>query len=77
MGIVEGEGAIAKLLEVVGESTDPRQCAPHTIRARFGTEPLNWQGHFVYFQNVMHRSKTPDEVKRDIELFKALTTPAS
>jgi nucleoside diphosphate kinase len=41
MGIVEGEDAIVKLLNLSGRETDPRQCAPHSIRARFGTKPLD------------------------------------
>jgi nucleoside diphosphate kinase len=74
VGIVEAEKAISKLLTICGEATDPRDCGPETIRARFGTKPYFRHGAFVYYQNVIHRSKNEREAATDLRIAHKLLT---
>jgi nucleoside-diphosphate kinase len=56
--IVEGEGAIEKVFAICGP-TDPAEAAPGTIRRDFGESKP---------KNVVHRSDSPEAVKKEIGL---------
>jgi nucleoside-diphosphate kinase len=69
IGVVEGENAIEKLRELIGEQTNPDECRPGTIRHRFGVRPSVVVGKSIYHLNVLHRSKTVDEARRELDLY--------
>jgi len=68
VGIVEGDGAIKKLLEICGESYNPNECAPGTIRREFAPRMPHWTGKRTYWLNVIHQPKDEEEAARDLEL---------
>jgi nucleoside-diphosphate kinase len=57
--VFEGEGAVAKVRTIMG-ATDPAKAAPGTIRADFGIDIQ---------QNAVHGSDSPENAKKEIELF--------
>jgi nucleoside-diphosphate kinase len=59
VAVLEGEGAIRRLAEVVGP-TDPEKAPPGTIRRDFG---LNIE------KNSVHRSDGPDTAEAEIRWF--------
>lgn len=63
--IVEGDDAIAKVLDIIGHKTDPAACAPGSIRHLFGSRVPIRAGKFVYWRNVAHRSKNDEEAEND------------
>lgn len=72
LGLVHGEEAVMRLLYVAGETTNPSECRPDSIRYRFGIrEPMVVRGA-RYFLNAIHRPKTPDEAAVHIALFRRL-----
>jgi|GEM_PF-3922609 len=63
-GRVEGERAVERMVEIVGEKSYATECRPGTIRFVFGDRRPGW-GHF----NAIHRPKTAGEVTSHLELF--------
>lgn len=59
VSVLEGEGAIALNREIMG-ATNPKQAAPHTIRADFATS---------IDENAVHGSDGPDTAKQEISFF--------
>ena len=62
--------SIRRLLAVAGVHSDPRQCAPNSIRFRFGTHGIperidDWD----WWDNAFHRPVDMREAKRDLNLF--------
>ncbi len=57
--VLEGEDAIARNREVMG-ATDPRQAAPHTIRADFADNVE---------ENAVHGSDAPETAASEIAFF--------
>jgi nucleoside diphosphate kinase len=59
--------SIERLLEIVGTESDPRACAPSSIRARFGirAEPV-YVGADLWWQNAFHRPIDIREAQRDL-----------
>ena len=57
--VIEGDGAVAKLREVVG-STDPKKANVGTIRATFGKSVGD---------NAIHASDSPESATREISFF--------
>lgn len=72
LGLVHGEGAIMKLLQLAGEHTSPAACHPHSIRYRFGVKEPMIVGSASYFLNAIHRPKTLEEATLHVELFSRL-----
>lgn len=72
LGLVHGEDAIMRLLELAGDKTDPRECRPGSIRYQFGIRDPMVVGGARYFLNAIHRPKTPDEAAMHIALFRRL-----
>ncbi len=71
-GLVVGENAINKLLQITGTELDPVGCAPESIRFKFGEKkPLMIDG-VRYYKNVIHRSRNETEAKNDIKVFRIL-----
>lgn len=64
LGIVEGENAITRLVEITGERYEPALCNPHSIRFRFGDHTAGLEHH-----NAIHRPKTPEEVEHNFKVF--------
>jgi nucleoside diphosphate kinase len=69
IALVEGENAIARLVEVCGLFTNPSKCVAGTIRRLFGDAPINLPNGQQYYRNAIHRPQNKEEVKRDRELF--------
>jgi nucleoside-diphosphate kinase len=59
VGVLEGEGAIAKWRETMG-ATDPAKAAPGTVRRDFGTNVE---------RNATHGSDAPDTARWEIGFF--------
>ncbi len=71
-GLVTGEDAVDRLLQITGTKLDPVDCAPNSIRFRFGRQkPLMING-VRYYINIIHRSRNKIEAKKDIEVFHTL-----
>ena len=62
--VYEGEDAIQKIREVVGE-TNPEKAAPTTIRGKYG-RIVSTTG---VFENVVHASDSPEGAEREIKLW--------
>lgn len=77
IGIIEGENAMKKLLNLCGEETSPVACRVGTIRARFG-EPIPLPaGERFYWRNAIHRPKTQEEAANDLLVANRLLKPES
>lgn len=71
-GLVTGEDAINRLLQITGTELDPVDCAPSSIRSRFGgRKPLMIDG-VRYYINIIHRSRNKIEAEKDIGVFHTL-----
>jgi len=57
--VVEGEGAIAKVREIMG-ATNPKDAAPGTIRADFASDVEH---------NIVHGSDSPESAEFEIPYF--------
>ncbi|MEO0132084.1 MAG: nucleoside-diphosphate kinase [candidate division WOR-3 bacterium] len=57
--LLTGENVQRRLREFIG-ATDPKQAAPHTIRARFGT---------TITQNAVHASNPDEDPAKEIRIF--------
>ena len=68
IGIVSGDNAIEKLIEVCGTETNPFNCKKGTIRNLFGVHKLQFYNGTGYYQNAIHRPKTEIEFKKDIDI---------
>ena len=64
--IIEGEGAILKLRELMG-ATDPREAAPGTIRGDLKEEDIFTEDKTM--KNIVHGSDSPQSAKREIGIF--------
>ena len=75
IGLIRGDDAIARLLEICGKNVDPKQCAHNTIRNLFGrrTPIRNNSGTIVYYFNIIHRPKNKSEAERDLAIYVAIT----
>ncbi len=72
MGLVIGENAIDNLLQITGTELDPVDCAPSSIRFKFGGhEPLMIGGVQCY-TNIIHRPRNKTEAERGIMIFRKL-----
>ncbi len=70
IGIVEGKSAILRLVAVCGQWTNPRKCEPGTLRALFGGKRgKRISRRYIFWRNVIHRSRNKTEVKRDLRVF--------
>ena len=68
--------SIERFLEIVGKESNPRLCAPGTIRARFGIHDTpTYIGDDVWYENAFHRPIDAREAARDLALlFNVRTT---
>lgn len=57
--ILEGEGAVRKLRQVIG-ATDPAKAEPGTIRREFGLDIL---------KNVIHAADSTENAEREMQIF--------
>jgi hypothetical protein len=69
LGLVQGDDAVRKMLEIAGENTKPSECHPDSLRYRYGIwKPVMLSGT-QYYKNAIHRPKTDDEAALHIDLF--------
>lgn len=67
--ILEGEGAVARVREVVGK-TDPAKSPKGSIRGDLGQDSFEASdAEDRSVKNLVHASGTPDEAKAEIELW--------
>lgn len=61
---------LERVVSLTGEKTDPRECNMKSIRNMFGEHEgiLTKEGR-KYFPNAIHRAKTLDEKKKDLNTF--------
>ena len=72
VGLVVGENAIDRLLQITGTELDPVDCAPGSIRFKFGgREPLMIDGVRCY-TNIIHRPRNKTEAEIGIRVFRTL-----
>lgn len=73
IGIVEGDNAIERLVELCGEKVNPFECRTGTIRYAFKDHSTETRvNDYTYYRNTIHRSKNETEVQRDLELYERL-----
>lgn len=71
-GLVVGRDAVNTLLQIAGTEIDPVNCAPESIRFRFGArKPIMIDGVKCY-KNIIHRSRNREEAKQDVKVFRML-----
>lgn len=71
-GLVVGKNAIDTLLQIAGTEIDPVDCAPESMRSKFGRqEPLMIDG-VRYYENIIHRSRSREEAEKDVKVFHML-----
>ncbi len=71
-GVIEGEGVVAKLVELTGDVHIPRDCNTNTLRWMFGKRnPICFKG-FDYYLNPLHRSHDKLEAASGLNLFRQL-----
>lgn len=72
VGLVKGENAIETLLQITGTELDPADCAPCSIRFKFGgRKPFMIDGVRCY-ANIIHRPKNKTEAEIGIKVFRVL-----
>jgi nucleoside-diphosphate kinase len=62
--VYEGEDAVKKVREAIGK-TNPDECEPWTIRGKYGKINTKTNCH----ETVVHASDSPENAKREIELW--------
>ncbi len=72
VGLVMGKNAVDELLQITGTELDPADCAPGSIRFKFGRhEPLIIDGVRCY-TNIIHRPRNKLEANNGIKVFRML-----
>ena len=71
-GLVVGENAISMLLQIAGTELDPVDCAPESIRFKFGGRKPLMIDDVRYYTNIIHRSRNRAEAKKDVKVFHML-----
>ncbi len=70
IAVYEGEGVVQKIMEGCGP-TDPAKAPKDTIRGRYSNDSLEQaMAEQRPVQNVIHRSDSPAEAEREIEVWK-------
>jgi nucleoside-diphosphate kinase len=62
--VYEGEDAVKKIREIAGE-TNPEKASPISIRGKYG----RIHSETKVFENVLHCSDSPENAKREIDLW--------
>lgn len=72
VGLVAGKDAVNTLLQIAGTEIDPVDCAPESIRFKFGArKPVMIDG-VRYYKNIIHRSRNIEEAEKDVKVFHVL-----
>ncbi len=72
VGLVVGENAVDTLLQIAGTELDPVDCAPESIRFKFGGRGSFMIDGVRYYKNIIHRSRDRMEAKKDVDVFRML-----
>ena len=72
VGMLRGENAIERLLDLVGRSADPAKCGLGTIRRDFGESGALRFGDFLFHMRVMHRPVDKAEAQHDLPIVQQL-----
>lgn len=71
-GLVVGKDAVNTLLQITGTEIDPVDCAPESIRFKFGARKPLMINNVKYYENIIHRSRNREEAKKDTKVFHML-----
>lgn len=71
-GLVVGENAINTLLQIAGTEIDPIDCAPESIRFKFGARKPLVIDDVRCYKNIIHRSRNREEAEKDVKMFHVL-----
>lgn len=69
LGIVQGDHAVERLLDIAGKNTKPSECHSTTIRYQYGKWDPILVGGVAYYMNAIHRPKNDEEANAHISLF--------
>jgi len=72
VGLVIGENAIDKLLQITGTELDPVDCAPGSVRFKFGGRELFMIEGVRCYTNIIHRPRNKTEAENGIKVFRML-----
>jgi len=71
-GLVVGRDAVNTLLQIAGTEIDPVDCAPESIRFKFGARKPLMIDNVIYYKNIIHRSRNKEEAEKDVRVFRML-----
>ena len=72
VGLVRGERAVEKLLCIAGRELDPIDCAPESIRFKFGKHEPHMVDGIRCYANVIHRPRNESEAVDGVIIFNML-----
>ncbi len=72
IGLVMGEDAVSRLLEVAGREIDPADCEPGSIRFQWGCKGHVMVDGVKCYSNIIHRPRNIREAESFIKIFKDL-----
>jgi len=70
-GLIEGESALERFLDLAGHHSDPNKCAPHTLRFKYGVGLEKTKSGLYLIKNAIHRQKRKEELEEELNIFKA------
>lgn len=68
IGVVSGENAKTKLVEICGEHFIPEKCDPNSIRYKYRTNKIIRLDGQIFYINAIHKS-TPEEADDEVKLY--------
>ncbi len=71
-GLVIGKDAVEKLLCIAGRELDPVDCAPESIRFKFGSREPSMVDGVRCYANIIHRPRNESEAAESVRIFHIL-----
>lgn len=71
-GLVVGRDAVNTLLQIAGTEINPVDCAPESIRFKFGARKPLMIDNVRCYKNIIHRSRNRKEAEEDVKVFHIL-----
>ena len=68
IGVVSGENAKTKLVEICGEHFIPEKCNPNSIRYKYRNNKVAKIDGEIFYVNAIHKS-TPEEADEEVKLY--------
>lgn len=73
IAVVSHKRATRELVAFAGESVNPCDCAPGTLRRRYGRREPDTSFGRAYFFNAVHRSSCSVDAEREVRVFERLS----